>query len=78
VPKPRRTTPPLPVLDERQRYDVDEAARLLRLSRAQIYVDMREGNLRFIKDGRRSFIPGSEIIRRSRLPTPDSGSPAAP
>lgn len=57
----------LPPLDEKQRYTIPEASEYLRQSRAKTYVDMRAGRLPFIKDGRRTYIPGSVIAARSRL-----------
>jgi excisionase family DNA binding protein len=45
---PRRTTGPLP--------PVDEAARLTGLSRDLLYDEMRRGNLPYIKVGRRRLI----------------------
>jgi predicted ribosome-associated RNA-binding protein Tma20 len=56
----------LPLLDERQRYTVPEASALLRQSVAKTYVDISRGALSVIKDGARTYIPGTEIVRRSR------------
>lgn len=55
-------------LDAQQRYTIPEASDLLRQSRAKTYKDITAGNIRVIKDGSRTYIPGSEIIRRSTLP----------
>lgn len=55
------------VFDERLRYTIPEASLLLRQSRAKTYIDIRNGNLRVIRDGKRVYIPGSEIVRRSTL-----------
>lgn len=41
---------------ERLAYSVDEAARLIGLSRDLLYDEMRRGNLSFIKVGRRRLI----------------------
>jgi excisionase family DNA binding protein len=57
----------LPPLDERQRYTVPEGCAYLRRSRASIYNLIAAGELRVIKEGRRTFIPGSEIVRLSTL-----------
>lgn len=54
-------------LDERQRYTVDESLEYLRLSRARLYEKLQAGEIIAIKDGRRTFIPGSEIARLSRV-----------
>ena len=58
---------PLPPLDERQRYTVDEAIRYLRSSRATVYRDIAQGRLLTIQEGARRYIPGSEIVRRSTV-----------
>ncbi len=60
---------PLPPLDERQRYTVEEAIRYLRSSRLTIYKDIAAGRLATIKEGKRRYVPGSEIARRSAAPS---------
>ena len=55
----------LPPLDPNQRYAVEEAAAYLRQSRAKTYVDIRKGVLEVIKDGRRTYVPGRAIAKRS-------------
>jgi hypothetical protein len=55
-------------VDPNQRFSLTEAAALLRQSESQTYVDMKAGNLRVIREGRRTYVPGTEIVRRSRLP----------
>jgi len=57
----------LPPLDENQRYSVPESSAYLRTCRAKIYQKIKSGELRIIKDGARTLIPGSEIIRLSTL-----------
>jgi len=54
--------------DERLRYTINEASTLLRQSRAKTYIDMQDGKLHVIRDGKRVYIPGTEIVRRSKLP----------
>jgi helix-turn-helix protein len=49
----------LPVL----RFDVPEAAAILRMSRAQLYVRIQEGALRIQKDGARTYISRTELER---------------
>jgi hypothetical protein len=66
---------PLPPLDERQRYTVEEAIRYLRSSRFSVYKDISAGRLATIKEGKRTFIPGSEIARRCAAPA-SVGMPA--
>jgi hypothetical protein len=39
-----------------------------------VFKDLKEGRLRAIREGRRTFIPGTEIIRRSTLPTSESAA----
>jgi excisionase family DNA binding protein len=55
----------LPPLDVRQRYTIDESAAYLRESRSRVYEKIADGTLKTIKDGRRRYIPGSEIARQS-------------
>jgi hypothetical protein len=59
--------PALPPLDAAQRYSIEEAIAYLRSSRKTLFDDIREGRLATIKEGKRRFVPGSEIARRSRL-----------
>ncbi len=61
--------PELPALNPAQRYSIDEAIIYLRLSRKTVFDDIREGRLATIQEGRRRFVPGSEIARRSRAPS---------
>jgi len=58
----------LPPVDPCQRYEIPEASAYLRQSDAKTYADIKAGKLRVIKDGWRTFVPGSEIVRRSTLP----------
>ena len=76
IPKtpPRKVRPALPQVDSRQRYTPEEAADYLRSSRWSVFKDLKEGRLRAIREGRRTFIPGTEIIRRSTLPTSESAA----
>jgi excisionase family DNA binding protein len=64
-----KSRPTLPPLDSAQRYSIDEAIAYLRSSRKTIYDDISEGRLATIKEGKRRFVPGSEIARRSRAVT---------
>jgi excisionase family DNA binding protein len=45
------------------RFDIAEAARILRMSRATLYERIRTGELKAQKDGRRSFITAVELQR---------------
>lgn len=58
----------LPPLDQAQRYTVDEALAYLRMSRARLYEKIAAGDITVIKDGRRTYLPGSEIARVSGVP----------
>jgi excisionase family DNA binding protein len=61
---------PLAPLDERQRYTVAEAISYLRTSRRSFYQLIAQGRLRPIKERRRTYVPGSEIVRLSSVPSP--------
>lgn len=58
---------PLPQLDPLRRYDVSTSLALLGISRKQLYDDIKAGKLAIIKHGRRTFVPGTEIARLSRV-----------
>jgi hypothetical protein len=59
---------PLPPLDERQRFTIEETIRYLRSSRASVYKLINAGSLHPIKQGKRTFISGLEISQLSRPP----------
>ena len=50
---------PLPAL----RFEISEASRILRMSRAQLYHRIGEGAIRIQKDGARTYITMSELER---------------
>jgi len=56
----------LPPLDLLQRYSIKETAAYLRQSPAKTYLDMKNGTLAVIKDGRRTYVPGTAIAARCR------------
>ncbi len=56
---PQLAEVPLPAL----RFGIPEAAQILGISRAQIYIRIHEGSLRRQKDGGRTFITRSELER---------------
>ena len=62
----RSKAAPLAPLDVNQRYAIVEAAGYLRISRARLYEKIADGEIRLIKDGRRSFVPGSAIAAASK------------
>ena len=55
-------------LDPHQGYSVPEAIACLRTSRRTLYQLIDRGALHKIKQGRRTFIAGSEIIQLSQAP----------
>lgn len=57
----------LPPLDALQRYSLAEAAAYLRSSKNTLSQDVLHGRIATIQEGRRRFVPGSELIRRSRV-----------
>jgi hypothetical protein len=62
-----KVRPALPPLDTAQRYSIEETIAYLRSSRNTIFNDIRHGRLATIQEGKRRFVPGSEIARRSRV-----------
>ena len=56
------TTPSLPHL----RFEITEAAKILRISRATLYERISSGLISIHKDGRRTFITASELERYVR------------
>lgn len=61
-----RRPPPQP-LDELQRYSIDETLQYLRTSRGKLYQRIATGELRTITEGKRRYVPGTEIARLSRV-----------
>jgi excisionase family DNA binding protein len=57
----------LPPLDVAQRYSTREACAYLRTSNATLYNLIAAGELRVIREGKRTYVPGTEIARRSTL-----------
>ena len=66
-PTPAPAPEPLGPIDRNRRYDVKTALLYLGISRFTLYADIREGRIQTIKDRKRRFIPGSEIVRRSSV-----------
>ncbi len=67
-PQQKKLDPSAIRFDERLRYSIPEASALLRQSRAKTYLDIRAGLIRVIRDGARTYVPGSEILKRSAIP----------
>jgi hypothetical protein len=66
--KPKKF-PQLALLDENRRYPLPLAAAYLGISRAWLFVKIRRGEIKILKDASRTFVPGSEIVRHSRFET---------
>jgi len=65
----RRALPAPPaVLDPNQRYSLAESAAALRLSLPAVYRKMADGQLPVIRDGGRTFVHGTVLIRHSADP----------
>lgn len=62
-------------LDAAQRYSIAEACQYLRASRDNVYRKIRRGELRTLRDGRRRYVPGSEIARVSTLAAAEPPAP---
>jgi hypothetical protein len=45
------------------RFDITEASRILRMSRASLYQRVRLGEIKAQKDGRRSYVTAAELQR---------------
>ena len=63
----QQTAKAQPAFDPRLRYTITTATDFLGYSRAKLYQEIRAGTIRVIRDGRRVFVPGSEIARKSSL-----------
>ncbi len=60
-------------VDMAQRYTIAEAILYLRISHASLYKEIKARRIQVLKHGKRTFVPGSEIARLSRLEsTPDA------
>lgn len=53
------------VIDERMRYSFAEACAVLRYSHATGYKEIKAGKLKVFREGRRMYVAGAELIRRS-------------
>lgn len=60
-------------LDPLQRYSIEEAIAYLRTSRRTLYDMIDAGLIETIKEGKRRYTPGSEIVRlSSKAPSPSA------
>jgi hypothetical protein len=62
----KRVPRPL-LIDPNQRYTLAETHAALGHSHVKTFQEIKQGRLQTIKDGRRRYVLGSELIRRSRL-----------
>jgi hypothetical protein len=62
------TTTQFEQIDSNRRYPIPKTLALLGISRKRFYDNVKAGRIKIIKDGRRSFCGGDEIIRVSRTP----------
>lgn len=62
--KRKRASEPAPAFDPRLRYSIELGTRFLAQSRATTYKQIRAGDLKVIREGKRVYIPGAEIERR--------------
>lgn len=54
------------VIDPNQRYSLAEMHATLSQSHAKTFQDIKLGRLKSMRDGRRRYLLGSELIRRAR------------
>jgi hypothetical protein len=66
----RRKIVALPPVDPLRRYNTLQAQEYLQLSNGAFYQAVHAGRIRVIKDGRKAYVPGQEIVRLSTLPQP--------
>jgi hypothetical protein len=55
-------------IDPNRRYSIPVSLEYLDICRARLYQKVKAGQIRLIKDGSRSYVPGAELIRASTLP----------
>jgi hypothetical protein len=56
-----------PALEANRRYSINDGAAILNCSRSRFYEHIKAGRIRIIKDGRRSYAPGSDLIALSTI-----------
>lgn len=59
-------TQALPPLDPLRRYSVEDSCQYLGISRSRLYEKAAAGEIKLIKDGKRTYAPGAEIARLSQ------------
>jgi len=70
-------TLPLAPLDPLRRYSIEQARAYLGISRKTLYADIKDDLIVTIKERKRRFVPGSEIVRRSQAPPAATEASAA-
>lgn len=66
----RNSTPQqVPFFSAELRYTVPQAAWLLKKSVSQTWSDIGRGKLQIIREGGRTYVPGSVIVQRSTVAT---------
>jgi hypothetical protein len=55
-------------LDPLRRYSIQQSLVLLSTSRASLYKAIKSGKVKTISEGKRRFLPGSEIARLCAVP----------
>ncbi len=58
----------LPPVDKLRRYSLEHTALYLDTSRVTVHKLVKEEKLKVIREGRRVYVPGTEIIRLSGVP----------
>jgi prophage regulatory protein len=75
--KTSRDARTLAPVDMAQRYTIKEATDYLRISHASIYKEINARRIQVLKQGKRTFVPGSEIARLSRIGDAAANTPVA-
>lgn len=66
--RPKSTAPRSEFFDPRLRYSIPKAAELLHAGTSTIWARIAAGSIAVIRDGGRTYVPGSEVERLSRAP----------
>lgn len=71
----RKTTEDLPAFNPLLRYPIKVASAFLSQGEGKTFADIKAGRIIPIREGRRTFIPGSEIVRLCSPPPLRSPNP---
>jgi hypothetical protein len=66
--------PPPATIDDDQRFELAEVFSVLRVSPATGFKKIKAGDIKTFKDGRRTYVMGSELKRASRPPDQQSAA----